>query len=176
MMRRARLGMGLGLVLVLAGGAACGKKHTAARGSTDSTLTAGVATGAVESTAVAGGGAGAAGAEPDTLMLFTYAERRGMRLFHHYCVVCHGDGGAGDGFNAYNLDPRPRDLTDATYQGAISDETLKEVVTQGGRGMNKSILMPAYGRTLSGDQIADLVAYLRTLAGAEKSEETTGPP
>ncbi len=96
-----------------------------------------------------------------------------MRLFHHYCSACHGEGGRGDGFNAYNLDPKPRDLTDLKYQDAISDETLKEVVSQGGRGMNKSILMPAYGNTLSGEQIVDL-AYLRTLAEPETRDQPPG--
>ena len=49
-------------------------------------------------------------------------------------------------------------------------------MTQGGRGMNKSILMPAYGNTLSGEQIVDLVAYLRTLAEPETRDQPPGNP
>ena len=49
----------------------------------------------------------------------TYFQRQGQRLFLHYCAVCHGDRGAGDGFNAWNLDPRPRDLGDSAYQRAV---------------------------------------------------------
>lgn len=160
-MTRAWWGSVLVLILAVAGGASCGKRETSTVAGADST-----GAGAAGSTGVAAPtpGAGQAAAAPDTLMLFTYAQRRGMRIFRHYCVVCHGEEGAGDGFNAYNLDPAPRDLTDPKYQNAISDETLEEVVTQGGRGMNKSILMPAYGNTLSKEQISDLVAFIRTLS------------
>lgn len=171
-MTRARWGLVLVLILAVAGGASCGKQETPAVAGGDST-----GAGAAGSTAVAASTpeAGQPAAAPDTLMLFTYAQRRGMRIFRHYCVVCHGEEGAGDGFNAYNLDPAPRDLTDPKYQNAISDETLTEVVTQGGRGMNKSILMPAYGKTLSKEQISDLVAFIRTLsAGGDTASEAGG--
>ncbi len=103
-------------------------------------------------------------AQQDPYVKYTYAERRGMRLFETYCSVCHGSGGQGDGFNSYNLDPRPHDMTDTEYMNAISDQTLHEVIAQGGRGVNKSILMPAYGHTLKQRDIDDLVAFIRTLA------------
>ena len=35
----------------------------------------------------------------------------GKATFQHYCQTCHGETGAGDGFNAFNLDPHPRDLS-----------------------------------------------------------------
>lgn len=106
----------------------------------------------------------------DPYVRYTYAERRGKRLFKTYCVVCHGETGQGDGFNSYNLDPRPHDLTDAEYMNAISDQTLHEVIAQGGRGVNKSILMPAYGHTLQPQDIDDLVAFVRTLSrGSRRS-------
>lgn len=171
-MTRARWGSVLVLILAMAGGASCGKRETPSVQGADSTGAGGAGSTSVAASAP---GAGQAAAAPDTLMLFTYAQRRGMRLFRHYCVVCHGEDGAGDGFNAYNLDPAPRDLTDRKYQKAISDETLEEVVTQGGRGMNKSVLMPAYGKTLSKDQISDLVAFIRTLsAGADTADAAGG--
>lgn len=175
-MRRAPLEMSVVVAGVLIGVLACGKKPMTEGPSPDSTRTAGAAEAVPESTAVPSGNADGTGqeAQPDTLMLFSYAQRRGMRLYRHYCVVCHGDQGAGDGFNAYNLDPKPRDLTDPRYQGAISDDALKQIVTQGGRAMNRSILMPAYGQTLSSEQIADLVAYLRTLTGVGEATEAAG--
>ncbi|MEE9170069.1 MAG: c-type cytochrome [bacterium] len=43
-----------------------------------------------------------------------YAERKGKHLYAHYCAVCHGASGEGDGFNAFNLDPRPRNLADSS--------------------------------------------------------------
>jgi mono/diheme cytochrome c family protein len=171
MMRTPWVAMHLALPLTVIIAVACGKAGPAGRVSGDSTAT--VRGPAKEATVVATGETVAAEtqAPPDTLFLLSYAQRRGMRVFRHYCVVCHGEEGKGDGFNAYNLDPKPRDLADAKYQDAISDEALTEVVTQGGRGMNKSVLMPAYGKTLSRDQITDLVAYLRTLAGPRSGED-----
>lgn len=94
----------------------------------------------------------------------TYAQRQGKGIFMHYCAVCHGEGGAGDGFNAFNLAPvRPRDFTDQTYMTAISDQRIQVVIREGGRGTRKSVLMPAWGNTLSEEQIQDLVAFIRTL-------------
>lgn len=93
----------------------------------------------------------------------TYLERKGKRLFLHYCAVCHGETGAGDGFNAYNLDPRPRNLTDPQFLSAVSDAWLAEIIAQGGRGVNKSPLMPTWEKTLDKKQIETLVAFIRTL-------------
>jgi mono/diheme cytochrome c family protein len=99
----------------------------------------------------------------DPFERYTYVERSGRQLFSQYCAVCHGIEGRGDGFNAYNLEPRPTDLADSTYMNVISDQALREVITQGGRGSNKSVLMPAYGQTLTSQEIEWLVAFIRTL-------------
>ena len=100
----------------------------------------------------------------DTLkVVLAYEERKGQRLFLHYCAVCHGAEGAGDGFNAWNLNPKPRDLSEAQFQRAVSDEWLAEVIAQGGRGVNRSPLMPAWGHTLAEAQIRELVSFTRTL-------------
>jgi mono/diheme cytochrome c family protein len=115
------------------------------------------------------GGSPLANLNMSTLKL-SYRESRGGRLFDSSCAVCHGPKGEGDGFNAFNLDPRPRDLTDAAYMQAISDQAIREVITQGGRGMNKSILMPAYGQSFTKREIDDLVAFVRSLATAQEKE------
>jgi mono/diheme cytochrome c family protein len=107
-------------------------------------------------------------AESDPYLKYTYAERRGKRLFDAYCTVCHGATGQGDGFNSYNLDPRPHDLSHPEYMNAISDQSLKEVIAQGGRGVNKSILMPGYAHTLTQRDIDDLVAYIRTFTREDR--------
>lgn len=106
----------------------------------------------------------------DTLKVeLSYEQRKGQRLFLHYCAVCHGAEGAGDGFNAWNLDPKPRDLSDAPYQGAVSDEWLAEVIAQGGRGVSRSPLMPAWGHTLTEGQIREVISFIRTLASKPAS-------
>lgn len=93
----------------------------------------------------------------------TYSERRGKELFTRFCVVCHGDRGLGDGFNSYNLQPRPRNLADTTYMNTLSDGRLHEIIQTGGRGTGKSVLMPAYGSTLDESEIIVLVDYIRYL-------------
>jgi cytochrome c553 len=98
----------------------------------------------------------------DPWMRYTYTERQGKQLFEQYCVVCHGQTGEGDGFNAYNLNPRPHSLSDSTYMKALSSETLTETISVGGKGINKSVLMPAYQNTLSKSQISNLVVYIET--------------
>jgi mono/diheme cytochrome c family protein len=92
----------------------------------------------------------------------SYEETQGGVLYEKHCVVCHGKEGKGDGFNAFNLDPRPRDFTDSTYMKALSDEQIVQTITGGGRSVNKSPLMPAYGWTLNRQQIRYLDSYVRS--------------
>ena len=106
--------------------------------------------------------------EPDPWVKYSYAERQGKKIFDHYCVVCHGATGEGDGFNSFNLDHRPHSLADSAYVVALSDAILTQVIKFGGRGANKSILMPAYPYSLNSDQISFLVAYIRTFVKKEK--------
>jgi mono/diheme cytochrome c family protein len=100
--------------------------------------------------------------QTDPWVKYSFVERQGKQLFDHYCAVCHGAKGEGDGFNSYNLDPKPHSLADSAYVAALSDATLAQVIALGGRGVNKSVLMPAYQNTLNQDKISYLVVYIRT--------------
>ena len=93
-----------------------------------------------------------------------YNVREGRALFLHYCSTCHGTEGHGDGLNAYNLDPKPRDLADPAFQAERPDADLATVVRTGGGAAGLSTGMPPWGRTLSERQIRNLVVFLRTLA------------
>jgi mono/diheme cytochrome c family protein len=104
----------------------------------------------------------------------SYGLRQGEALFLHYCATCHGESGEGDGFNAYNLDPKPRDLADPAFAAERSDEELAAILRTGGGAVGLSNAMPPWGRTLSDRQIGHLVAYLRVLpevAAEADSEE-----
>ncbi len=92
----------------------------------------------------------------------TYEQREGKFLYSKYCSVCHGTEGKGDGFNAFNLDPRPKDFTEKQYMHSLTDEKLIETVSQGGRGVNKSPIMSSWGGRLTKLEIEYLVAYLHT--------------
>ena len=96
-----------------------------------------------------------------------YNAREGQALYRHYCMNCHGDAGKGDGFNAYNLDPRPRSLADSTFQARHSDADLVAAIRSGGGAVGLSTGMPPWGRTLNERQIRNVVDYLRTLVESE---------
>lgn len=111
------------------------------------------------------------GSQPDTSILgervkytLSYAERSGRLLFREYCTVCHGEKGEGDGFNAWNLQPRPADLTNSEYFNALPDKRIAEAVREGGTGVQKSSGMPSWGKTFSDREIRNLVAYVRVLS------------
>ena len=93
----------------------------------------------------------------------SYEVRLGHDVFVHYCATCHGDAGAGDGFNAYNLDPHPRDLSDPAFQKKKTDAELADTIRRGGSGVGLSSLMPPWGHTLSDRQVAEVVLYVRSL-------------
>lgn len=93
----------------------------------------------------------------------SYETRLGKDIYVHYCQTCHGESGAGDGFNAFNLDPRPHDLSDPVFQKKKLDLELADAIRRGGAGVGLSPLMPPWGRTLSERQIGNVIQYVRTL-------------
>jgi len=99
-----------------------------------------------------------------------YNAREGRAVYRHYCLTCHGDEGRGDGFNAYNLDPRPRSLADSAFQARHSDADLLAAIRAGGGAVGLSTGMPPWGRTLNDRQMQNVVEYLRTLPRAESPQ------
>lgn len=51
------------------------------------------------------------------------------------CASCHGRTGRGDGPQGRMLNPRPRDLTQAEWQKAVTDEYIATVITKGRNAM-----------------------------------------
>jgi mono/diheme cytochrome c family protein len=97
----------------------------------------------------------------------SYELRLGKQVFQHYCLTCHGETGAGDGFNAFNVEPHPRDLSDPAFQKAKSNPELTDTIRRGGVGVGLSAMMPPWGKTLTPDQIDQVVGYIRTLKRVE---------
>lgn len=82
-----------------------------------------------------------------------------------YCVQCHGSQGNGEGINntSGGLSVAPRNHADAAEMSELTDDELRRAISQGGDAVNKSELMPAWGETLTANEIEELVAYLRDL-------------
>ncbi len=87
----------------------------------------------------------------------------GRVIYMHYCQICHGDEGRGDGFNSGNLAVTPRDFSVPAFWKTATQENLLSAITAGGTAVGKSVLMPAWGKTLSPGQIDNVVAFLRTV-------------
>jgi mono/diheme cytochrome c family protein len=60
----------------------------------------------------------------------------GRTVYVHYCASCHGETGHGNGFNAINLDPYPRDLTDSRepYMAEGTNQQIFSAIATGVAG------------------------------------------
>ena len=96
---------------------------------------------------------------------------KGKLLFLKFCAHCHGNHGGGDGFNAEFIDKDPVELSDPKFQAKRTNEKLFRAISLGGAKVKKSHLMPAFGYTLSEEEIWLLVAFIRYL-GNDKSSVT----
>jgi len=74
---------------------------------------------------------------------------RGKVIFKNSCMICHGEEGKG---------AAPTSAVLAELAPSINDQQLKEFINGGNVGLR----MPAFGKTLSSDQIDDVIAYIRT--------------
>ncbi len=90
------------------------------------------------------------------------ANGKGKYLEH--CASCHGKEGKGDGPDAKDLDPKPRNHTDGNVMNRLRDNYLFTVVKNGGQAVGKSDQMPGWGNILSDQDITDVIAFVRTLA------------
>jgi len=107
----------------------------------------------------------------------------GRQLYVTHCVVCHGDGGRGDGPSAAGLASKPSDLTDGRLMNGLPDAFIVNIVLHGGPAEGLSPAMPPFGTYLGEGHARDIAAYLRTLAtppfrpeAAPKLVEVPGAP
>ncbi|MCI5106191.1 MAG: cytochrome c [Pseudomonadales bacterium] len=88
---------------------------------------------------------------------------QGRLLYRENCAQCHGLEGSGKGINAPHLEVAPRNHTDYEEMNARTNEELFKAISEGGQAVNKSVLMPNWGHTLSEEDINNLIAFLRKL-------------
>jgi len=74
---------------------------------------------------------------------------RGALLFRARCRGCHGDEGAG---------AVPTNVKLAEVASSMEDADLRDFIASG----QMNLKMPAFGKTLTAEELADIVAYLRS--------------
>jgi cytochrome c553 len=92
------------------------------------------------------------------------SQRRGKALYLYYCATCHGDTGNSDGFNSYSLKQPPPKFSDAKFMQSLSDDSMRRIIKEGGRGVGSSPQMPHWKGVLSDQNITDLIHFIHTLA------------
>lgn len=93
----------------------------------------------------------------------------GKAVFVANCASCHGVTGKGDGPVGMALDPQPRDFSKAEFKFDTdsdgkpgSDADIRNVVQKGAGAYGGSMLMAPWP-TLSDDDVANVIVYIRTL-------------
>lgn len=81
---------------------------------------------------------------------------QGALLYARNCVDCHGANGGGDGPRAYFIFPKPRNFNDPATREYLTRRNLYNGIKYGVVGKE----MPAWGKVLTDDQIADLTEYV----------------
>ena len=93
------------------------------------------------------------------LSVIAAPERRGEAVFKANCLLCHGVKGDGKGRASVLFHPPPANLTKSDK----NDDYKRMIITYGGAAMGRSPVMPIWGEQLSGQEIDDVIKYLRTL-------------
>ena len=82
---------------------------------------------------------------------------KGKTIYTANCMACHGLAGDGAGPAAMALDPKPTDFTKPEFWKERTNAELKRVIKTGKPGTT----MAPFPQ-LSDDDVADLIAYLRS--------------
>jgi len=92
------------------------------------------------------------------------SERPAAQVYRRYCVSCHGtDGRAQTSKGKFS---HARDLSDAQWQGEVSDERIFNSITN---GRNVRGNMPAFANKLNEKEINSLVEFVRRLKEGSSS-------
>ncbi len=86
--------------------------------------------------------------------------KRGKAPYRQFCAVCHGEKGLGNGPMAKSTTPPAPRLTGSDIRD-MSDDRLLDAIANG-----VGATMPAWRGLLNDQQLLDVTAYVRSLAGS----------
>lgn len=90
--------------------------------------------------------------------------KAGKAIHEKHCQRCHGEQGKGDGPSAKKIkNMKMADWTNKELMGKLTDQDLHQIIAGGGAAVGKSRLMPAYKDKLTEKEIADVLAFIRSL-------------
>jgi mono/diheme cytochrome c family protein len=104
---------------------------------------------------------------PDRILPLDYNQDQGKRVFYQQCVWCHADSTPAGPSNRSNVSPDPPLMNDGNILNKESDASLRKIIAMGGSAVGKSAMMPPYGKSLSEEEIDDVIAYMRVIAVPE---------
>jgi cytochrome c oxidase cbb3-type subunit III len=94
-----------------------------------------------------------------------YQQQFGQQLNEKYCARCHDPESTPERVSNYdNLEVKPRPFTEGDTLNKISEADLTAIINHGGPALNRSVLMPPYGLTLSKPEIQALISYIRLVS------------
>jgi len=94
-----------------------------------------------------------------------YQQTLGRKLNDQYCDRCHNPESTVERVSNYdNLEVKPHPFTEGDMLNKLSDADLEAIITNGGPGLQKSALMPAWGNTLSKSDIQALISFIRAVS------------
>ena len=102
--------------------------------------------------------------DPQHVIPLGYEAAQGKRVFYQYCVWCHADSTPAGPSNRSNVNPPPPLLNDGSVLNSESEDFLYNFIALGGSAMGKSAMMPAYGKTLTEEEIRAVIAYARAIS------------
>lgn len=96
---------------------------------------------------------------------------QGRDIYNAVCYACHGVNGDGKGpAKAAPGTPQPRDFTSKDFVIAGRENEIARTIELGAEAsFHGSSFMPAWGSSLSKQQIQDLIAYIKTFKQKKKA-------
>ena len=97
------------------------------------------------------------------------------QMFGELCSRCHGPNGYGDGPDGQTLATRPRNFHDCALLAKDTDDLMFQEIKGGSNSIGRSNDMPAWGESLTDDEIRNLVLFLRTFCQQDQAKQSSHP-